>query len=46
LADRAVVLDRGVVAFTGPPDGASPVVRRMLGATAAPDSLAEPVSPA
>ena len=48
LADRAVVLDRGVVAFSGPPEGASPVVRRILGATTTPDadSLAEPASPA
>ncbi len=34
LADRAVVLDRGTVAFDGVPAGASPVLARILGVTA------------
>jgi len=33
VADRAIVLDRGAVAFSGPPAQASSVVRAMLGVT-------------
>jgi len=36
LADRAVVLDRGSVAFSGSPAGASAVVRGILGVTEGP----------
>jgi branched-chain amino acid transport system ATP-binding protein len=46
VADRAIVLDRGVVAFGGPPAEASSVVRAMLGVSGGRGDVgADPLNP-